>query len=719
MTKLKHPTLIPIVLAALLGLSLIIAGCGGGGGGSSSSTAGGGVGKSPVSGASVYARLADGSWTSAIGTTGTTGAITFTGLSSLSASDYPAVLKATGGTLNSGNGAAFTGELRGILESSTSQVYLTPASTMVAALYDQGITLADAQTQVRAIVQNLLGYTSVDPLGNFLASTAATQQNEVAQQALLFVLGISDAETNSGTMDNLLTKLQSTATQLATGSSFSTIAQAESGYDGTTSLATYISNNSAVINQIAADALGTTTASMTIPTVDTTTVFPDKFVVNTTTSDPGATRSAATLGADTSSSFTVDGNAGSTTYIKVGLTSTSPTGWDTTAHSQFTLTTAPSVGTLTLQDGTSVSAGSTFNAANAALDDGISNAMVFKYVVDASTTAQTVTIKVTASGVSTGATVARTLTINIVDASTTVAASSLTWSGSAVIKQLTDASGTGTSLSSGSTGSIATNDYQATVAILGSKTATQANGKYKMSFLAPDGFKFVVGSTNWDNYDQATLVDAGSGTFTATVPTTVTLVTTAAKPFGAYNFTARLIDKDDDSIERTTGDAVYFVRSGTTGWPAKIDTVRFNNGGGATSSVSLAVNGSDEIAFASQADFTGRVLTWSDVANETTTGPTSLSGTWYLIAGPMPSSGDYGFGNSTGGTMYANYDASTNSVATYSQPTITVDMASKYFTPNYGTGKSNQDTITLKYSDSTNGFSVESSGGVTLTSTAP
>ena len=439
------------------------------------------------------------------------------------------------------------------------------------------------------------------------------------------------------------------------------------------------------------------------------------------TADPGGNRSAVTANADTTSSFSADGNGGSTIFIKIGLTTASTSGgtWTAASDSQYTLNTIPSVGTFTQQDGTAVAVNDTFNAANANGATGVASVPVFKYVIASSTTAQTVTFKFTGSGVSGGSTVSRTITINIVNAATSVASSGLTWSGTSNIEELVDGSGTSTTLDAASTGSIGAADYVATVSILGGagKTSNEVNAKYRISFLAPDGFAYNVSGTSWDNYDQATLSQTAGDTWTASVPTSVTLKTTAAKAFAAYNFTARLIDKDNGSTERTAGDSIYMVRNGATLWAAKIDNVKYTNTSGTTTATQLAVNGNNEVLFANPTTFTGRVLTWADIANSTTTGPASLTGTWYLIAGPAPSSGAYGFGASSLGTMTANYDASTVGVAAYAQPTITINMASKYFTPNYGANKSNQDTITLKFADTPNSFNVESNGGVTLTST--
>ena len=723
------------LLTTIMALGLLLAACGGGGG-SSIGGGGGGVGKSPISGANVYARLADGSWTGVIGTTDTSGAISFTGLGNISSSDYPVVLKATGGTLNGGAGAAFTGELRGVMTSATDTVYLTPASTMVASLVDAGKSVADAKAQVRAIVQNQLGYTGVDPLGNFLASGAAKDQNEVVQQALLFCLGVTDAETATDTMDSLLATLSSAANDLATGSSFSDVAQANSGFNpATESLADFIDDNSATINQIAADALGTSTAAMSIPAVDTTTEFADLFVVNVQSGPIATDTQAVTLAQDTSSYFVIGNQAGGTYTITIGLTTSATNGiWTngtTNNDSRYILTTAPSVGTLTDGDGSAaVAQGDQFHAA-ADGATGIAAAPAFRYVIPGggAVTPQTVTFTVTADGPQTGGvTVTRTITINIIDESSTVASSSMTWTGTTAgnLEQLTDPTGTGTTMDAGATGTVEATDYAARVVIPGGHSATDVNNKYRVSFQAPDGFKFVVGGNNWSNYDQATLVDAGSGNFDANVPNTVTLVTTADKKFGPYAFTASLIDKDDSSEERKVSDQIYFVRSGDSAWPAKIDTVRYTNSGGTVSATQLAVNGSGEIAFSNPTTFTGRVWTWAALATGTHAAPGAMAGDWYLIAGPAPSSGTYGFGDTSGGTMVATYNASsvtTEGTAGYAGGTGTITMGgatiSTFFTPNKGAGKSNQDSISLKYifKDGTTEVPITSNGSVTITST--
>ena len=632
MLKLGSRTLITSLLTVLLGIGLLLAGCGGGGGLSVGGGAGGGLGKSPIGGANIFARKADKTWTtSRVGYTASNGAITFDGLDQLSASDYPALLKSVGGRLKSGTGANFTGELRGILESSTSNIYMSPASTLVANLVEKGAKLATAKTKVRAIVQNSLGMKNVDPLGDFLASDAATKNNELAQQALLYAMGITDIETNSASMDNLLSKLDSCASALDS-QGFDDYAAAESGFDGTGSLASYINDNMATLKQISADALGESLADFEAEAdfeFDMT-EKPEEFVIAVSTTNPdtdndGRANAGVAYSDDTTDDYSA-GNADNPTrsYIRVALTSTNGSTWADATKSKFYFSALPSVGTLYEADGTTevqigTASTNTYDAVTGNGQNPLGNEepLVFIYEIPQGATTGEVSFTVEAANQD-AFDVFRTIYVDIVDPTSTVQSASLAMTSNLAnnLISMTD-SATETTLTTAATYDVPSTDaFKAQVSILGDSGSrhdvADVNAKYYVSFLAPDGFVFRVSGTgddDWVNYDQATLAwNAGTSRWEASIPTSVKIVAEEESPFGAYSFGAYLVDKDLDIDERSSAKTLYMIDSDYASRPAKIIKVRYNNGGSDTTKTQLGTTGGS-LQFAATTNFIGNVQT--------------------------------------------------------------------------------------------------------------
>lgn len=706
MFKFGSRALVAILAISLLGF--MVAGCdsssiGGGGGG--------GVGKSPISGATLDALDANGVAYANIGTTTTTGAINFTNLPS--GATYPLRINATGGRLNGGTGAVFTGTLRGVLTSASGTVFITPASTIVTQLYEAGYSVAEAEQTVKSIVQNAMGL-SIDPLADFTASDAAKQNNELAQQALLFALGVPNAETSDAAMQNLEQTLTSLSTALADGDTVDTaVAGINSGYTAGSGLNTFVDDNIAEITSIAEAAIDET---ITTPTVDIITKTPGRFYIENR-SDPSAATAAITVGNDDTSTFAAPTTSTSTSYIVIGLNEASGGNW-AGGDANFQFTTLPTIGALTTYGDVAVTTGVDYDSSNGGANTGLTAAPVFKYTVTSPATAGTDTIAVKSTTAS-GETVTRTITINIVDPASDVTSSSFDWGGNAsLIKGLTDTNTSGTSLAKDAYVTLAANDVKGDLVVLGSQSSADVNAKYRVSFEAPAGFGFYdTGYTKtWTNYDQATTMTGAATNWSASVPFGVKLRTTKAMPFGEYTFKAKLIDKDTGSVERTTTSTVYLVRSGATTWPAKITTVKYDNSdpASATSSVSLSITDTVNnriLLDAAQTDFTGTVLTWANLAAGSTGGPGAMTGNWYLTTANANS----GFGVLSPITASDNYDMT--SLASYAGGTITLDAKGLFFTPNYGTTKANQDSVSISYIDTTNDINLSSTGSVTITST--
>lgn len=179
-------------ILSLLLLTLALTACNGSSDSSSSSSssasAGGAVASVPLVGAEVWSYNAEGVAIQ-IGKTLGNGSIKFYS-AALSEVQFPnAIVFSKGGHSYINDSAAdFAGTLKGVMASSTSKVYLTPANTLVAALVEEGVTLAEAKTRVRKAVNVEMGI-NIDPFANPIENVT---ESEIVAQTILAVLGIRE-----------------------------------------------------------------------------------------------------------------------------------------------------------------------------------------------------------------------------------------------------------------------------------------------------------------------------------------------------------------------------------------------------------------------------------------------------------------------------------------------------------------------------------------------
>lgn len=247
-------------ILSLIILSFALAACDGSSS-SSSGSAGGAVAAAPLKEANVYGYTAEGA-AILIGTTSDDGSIAFN--SSLSSVKFPSVVYSEGGK-NYKSDAAFAGTLKGVMESATSQVYLTPANTLVAELYGKSLqrgvdpaeALADAKTVVENIVKKDMGLTTADPFANPLSDKSSS---EFLAKSLMTVMGLG-AENDASSMENFGYAFAEAAESLSKGKTFTEVAKAHGAAIGSgKSLADFITQKKDSIVDLAADALGYTPA---------------------------------------------------------------------------------------------------------------------------------------------------------------------------------------------------------------------------------------------------------------------------------------------------------------------------------------------------------------------------------------------------------------------------------------------------------------------------
>lgn len=201
-------------ILSLLVLVLALTACDGSSGSSSSSSsssgASGAVASVPLNNAEVWSFDANGVAIQ-IGKTIEGGSIEFgSGLSNVK---FPnAIVFSKGGTSFIGDGTAeFAGTLKGVMVSSTSAVYLTPANTLVAALVEQGLPLEDAKGRVKKAVNAELGI-NIDPFANPIKQLT---ESEIVSQTIFAVLGIREEAAG-----DLGESMKTIATEMATGKTF-------------------------------------------------------------------------------------------------------------------------------------------------------------------------------------------------------------------------------------------------------------------------------------------------------------------------------------------------------------------------------------------------------------------------------------------------------------------------------------------------------------------
>ncbi|MFA9394522.1 MAG: hypothetical protein ACERJ1_07375 [Halodesulfovibrio sp.] len=172
---------------SLLVLVLALTACDGSSGSSSSgSSASGAVAAAPLSEAKVLGYNASGA-SFEIGETNSKGAIVFD-TNALSNVKFPSIVYSVGGK-NFDSGTAFSGTLKGVMQSATSAVYLTPATTLVAELVETGMTLDQAEQRVLYVITKEMGLTKVSPFANPLSDL---NNSEIVSQTLMVLLGVTE-----------------------------------------------------------------------------------------------------------------------------------------------------------------------------------------------------------------------------------------------------------------------------------------------------------------------------------------------------------------------------------------------------------------------------------------------------------------------------------------------------------------------------------------------
>lgn len=199
-------------ILSLLVLVLALTACDGSSGSSSSSSSGasGAVASAPLTDAEVWSYDANGVAIQ-IGKTTSDGSIEFgSGLSNVK---FPnaIVFSKHGKSFVNTKAATFAGTLKGVMASSTSAVYLTPANTLVAALVEQGLPFEDAKGRVKKAVNAEMGV-NIDPFANPLDQLT---ESEIVSQTIFAVLGIR--EEAAGDLGECMKTI---ATGMAAGNTF-------------------------------------------------------------------------------------------------------------------------------------------------------------------------------------------------------------------------------------------------------------------------------------------------------------------------------------------------------------------------------------------------------------------------------------------------------------------------------------------------------------------
>lgn len=214
-------------ILSLLLLTLALTACNGSSGSDSSSSSSGSasgiVAAAPLVGAQVFYENPDPSGEDfQIGETLANGVINFSPYKeNLSKIDFskPAIIYSEGGRnfVKEDDAVPFAGKLKGVMTSANSEVYLTPANTLVAALVKEGKSLNDAKTRVKKIVQIEMGLgEGIDPFAKPLSSSPELLvQSETASQAILAIVGLSEGA--AGDFDSCM---ETIAINMTNGKSF-------------------------------------------------------------------------------------------------------------------------------------------------------------------------------------------------------------------------------------------------------------------------------------------------------------------------------------------------------------------------------------------------------------------------------------------------------------------------------------------------------------------
>lgn len=213
---------------ALLVLAFALTACNGSSGSDSSSSSssssgssgGGSVAAAPLKSAKVFGLSTDGE-NILIGTTDSKGA--FTANNNVSKLQFPAVVWSVGGwNVNDDVTDAskeFKGTLKGVMTSATDKVYLTPANTLVAALYEKTGDLSEATSQVESLIKNEMGLKIENPLANPLSDL---NESEIVSKTLMHIIG-AGSESNGAAMELLSKKITDIAEDMNEGKSFTQV----------------------------------------------------------------------------------------------------------------------------------------------------------------------------------------------------------------------------------------------------------------------------------------------------------------------------------------------------------------------------------------------------------------------------------------------------------------------------------------------------------------
>lgn len=202
---------------ALLVLAFALTACNGSSGSdssssSSSSSGGGSVAAAPLMSAKVYGTSASNE-AILIGTTDSNGA--FTANANVNKLTFPAIVYSVGG-ITKHTQKEFGGKLKGVLESPNGKVYLTPANTFVAEIYEamdeDTKDLKEAQRTVRRLIQVEMGLSQdTDPLGDPLGANLVN--SETVSKNLLMQIAAGD-EDNKNSMQLLDSKITALAKKM-------------------------------------------------------------------------------------------------------------------------------------------------------------------------------------------------------------------------------------------------------------------------------------------------------------------------------------------------------------------------------------------------------------------------------------------------------------------------------------------------------------------------
>lgn len=516
---------------ALLTLVFALTACNGSGGSDSSSSngssGGGSVAAAPLQSAKVFGLSTEGDKL-LIGTTDSNGA--FVANSNASKLQFPAVVWSVGGwNVNDDVTDAskeFKGTLKGVMTSATGKVYLTPANTLVAALYEKTGDLSEATSQVENLIKNEMGLKIENPLANPLSDLS---ESEIVSKTLMHIIG-AGSESNGAAMELLSKKITDIAKEMNEGKSFTEVVKtlpASPFYNAPTTLAECVKDEGTIIAEEAKASLGNL-------------VTLEELKANTETKDTSAFAIALNVVVDgNKNNYTekVAAEAGDIETRDFAAKVTMADGTEKTASTDFKLT---------LINGTIAGkvSGKTYTLAptdKLIFSVELPSDVTFPY--SASFTLETVDVEPTFS---------RTYIMTFITKDE-FAVKSVDYKGKDLLSFNTNT--VDGNIAEGATSSITPATFTANVELVNDIEEALAAGNMDVRFVAPAGFVFSSTEGNEDTVTASSFSKAGK-VYTAE-HSAVELAATAEMAAGFKTVNIQVLDKSGKQIANTSKDIVF------------------------------------------------------------------------------------------------------------------------------------------------------------------